>query len=66
MFSEEIWRKCLSVLALEEIRSQLEVFERRFDVKYPPLPVSQPEPLDETDEGDGRRREVEEILKKIA
>ncbi len=41
------WRGLLAVRTLEEIHAQLRSFEARFDAKYPPKPVSQPEPLDE-------------------
>lgn len=44
-FDGESWRQILSGLSLEEIHRQLRPFEVRFDRKYPPNPVSQPEPL---------------------
>ncbi len=42
-FEERVWRRTLAGLALDEIHAQLRAFELRFDVKYPPLPVSRPE-----------------------
>ena len=55
-FDEAVWRKTLAPLSLTEIHRHLEGFEVRFDRKYPPQPVSQPEALDEADAGVGRDR----------
>ncbi len=52
-FDEGIWRQVSRGLSLEEIHGQLRAYEVRFDVKYPPSPVSRPEVLDE-DESGGR------------
>jgi len=42
-FDDAVWRKTLSTLTLDEIHGQLRSFELRFDMKYPPLPVSRPD-----------------------
>jgi hypothetical protein len=44
-FDEAVWRKALAALSLEEIHAQLRAYEVRLDRKYPPAPVSKPEPL---------------------
>jgi hypothetical protein len=44
-FDEEVTRKTLKSLTLEEIHAQLRAYEVRFDQKYPPQPVSRPERL---------------------
>jgi hypothetical protein len=46
-FDAAVWRKTLAPLSLQEIQSHLQGFEVRFDRKYPPQPVSRPEPLPE-------------------
>lgn len=46
-FEEEVWRKTVSGLTLDEIHTQLRAFEVRFDALYPPQPVSRPEALPE-------------------
>lgn len=46
-FNVDTWRTLLAGLSLEEIHGQLRAYEVRFDQKYPPLSVSQPERLDE-------------------
>jgi hypothetical protein len=49
-FDAAAWRRMLGGLPLDEIHGHLRAFESRFDAKYPPEPVSQPEPLpDATD-----------------
>lgn len=45
-FDEAMWKKTLALLSLAEIHQHLRAYELRFDQKYPPLPVSQPEPLE--------------------
>ena len=52
-FDEKIWRSTLSHLLLSEIHGHLRSFERRFDEKHPPLPVTKREKL----ESDKRVRE---------
>ncbi len=52
-FPESGWRDVLTRLTLDEIHTHLRAYEVRFDQKYPPAPVSQPEPL-ETEEQDHR------------
>ncbi|MDZ4859905.1 MAG: hypothetical protein SGI88_13080 [Candidatus Hydrogenedentes bacterium] len=42
-FDEGVCKRALAVLSLEEIHTQLRAYEVRFDTKYPPAPVSQPE-----------------------
>ena len=58
-FDEGLWRKTLGDLSLDEIHVHLRAYEERFDRKYPPLPVSQPETLKET----GGEAETERVLK---
>jgi len=52
-FDEKVWRRALNGMCLDEIHVQLRALETRFDQKYPPVPVSQPERLPE-EEGEGR------------
>jgi hypothetical protein len=52
-FDEALWRRSLEGLSLDEIHAQLRAYELRFDLKYPPQPLSQPEPLPE--DGDTAR-----------
>jgi len=51
-FDEAVWRQVSRGLSLEEIHGQLRAYEVRFDVKYPPSPVSRPEALGDEDAGD--------------
>jgi len=51
-FDEDVWRQVSRGLSLEEIHGQLRAYEVRFDLKYPPLPVSRPEALGDEDVGD--------------
>ncbi|MDX9972713.1 MAG: hypothetical protein RBU21_06980 [FCB group bacterium] len=61
-FDEALWRKSIEGLSLDEIHAQLRAYELRFDLKYPPQPVSQPEPL--SPEGEtGRAADVLSILR---
>lgn len=46
-FDEGLWKRSLEGLSLREIERHLELFEARFDAKYPPQPVSRPEALPE-------------------
>ena len=46
-FDEHAWRALLQGVSLSEIQSHLRAFETRFDRKYPPQPISQPEPIPE-------------------
>lgn len=48
-FDTEAWRQTLDGLGLEAIHRHLRAYEARFDAKYPPRPVSRPEPLPDTD-----------------
>ena len=48
-FDGALWRKTLANLTLDEIQVYLHAYEVRFDAKYPPSPVSRPEPLPERD-----------------
>jgi hypothetical protein len=52
-FDEKMWRSTLSHLVLTEIHGHLRSFERRFDEKHPPVPVTKREKL----ESDKRVRE---------
>ena len=52
-FDEKMWRSTLSHLLLKEIHGHLRSFERRFDEKHPPLPVTKREKL----ESDNKVRE---------
>lgn len=45
-FDETQWRGLAAALSLDALHAHLGAFERRFNEKYPPLPVSQPEPLE--------------------
>lgn len=45
-FDETLWRETLRGLSLGELQAHLRAFERRFDAKYPPQPVSRPAALD--------------------
>lgn len=51
-FDAGLWRKLLDGQSLAEIQAHLRGFESRFDLKYPPLPVSRPEPLPEDETPD--------------
>lgn len=44
-FDVTLWRRAIAGLNLDEIHGHLRAFEHRFDLKYPPQPVTQPEPL---------------------
>jgi len=48
-FDESLWRRTLADLTLEEIHTHLRAFEIRFDEKYPPEQIAQPERLSETE-----------------
>ncbi len=61
-FDEPLWRRTLEGLSLDEIHAQLRAYEVRFDLKYPPAPVSRPEPLPEEDDG-RRTRNVLTLLR---
>ncbi len=52
-FDERMWRCTLNHLLLREIQGHLRSFERRFDEKHPPVPVTKREKL----ESDKRVRE---------
>lgn len=45
-FDATLWRRTLEACTLDEIHGHLRSFEVRFDLAYPPTPVSKPEPLD--------------------
>lgn len=51
-FADGAWRKLLAPLSLNEIHEQLRAYEVRFDKKFPPAPVSQPERLPEIECGE--------------
>ena len=44
-FDDDLWRKTLRGLSLQELHQQLRGFELRFDRMHPPQPVSRPEAL---------------------
>lgn len=44
-FDEKMWRSTLGHLSLREIQGHLRSFERRFDEKHPPVPVTKQERL---------------------
>jgi|GEM_PF-358236 len=52
-FDEQMWRKTLGGLSLREIYGHLRPFEKRFDQKHPPMPVTRQERL----ESDTKQRE---------
>jgi hypothetical protein len=54
-FDEGTTRKALDGLTLEEIHRQSRAYEARFDRKYPPRPVSKPEPLEWDDDARSER-----------
>lgn len=51
-FDEPAWRRSLDTLSLDEIHAHLRAYEVRFDQKYPPTPVSRPQPLPEEESDD--------------
>ncbi len=53
LFDEQMWRKTLRHLSLREVHAHLRSFERRFDEKHPPVPVTRQERL----ESDTKQRE---------
>jgi hypothetical protein len=63
-FEETAWRSALAGLRLEDIQAHLRSFEARFDRKYPPSPVSRPEPLE--DETGSKRAEALDIVRGAA
>ncbi|MCC6489011.1 MAG: hypothetical protein IT364_16040 [Candidatus Hydrogenedentes bacterium] len=50
-FDDGLWRRTLAQLSLDEIHVHLRALELRFDAKYPPSPVSRPEPLPSREAG---------------
>jgi hypothetical protein len=50
-FDEASWRALLRDASLDQIHQHLRAYEVRFDAKYPPAPISRPEPLPEEDTG---------------
>lgn len=46
-FDEDVCRRSLATLSLDDIHAQLRAYEKRFDAAYPPAPVSRPERLGE-------------------
>ncbi len=52
-FDETVSKRSLAGLSLEEIHTQLRAYEVRFDAKYPPAPVSQPEQQSESERATG-------------
>lgn len=63
-FDEATWRQNLAGCSLEVMHAYLRAYEVRFDRKYPPLPVSTPEPLgDEADDGGARGEAALAILR---
>jgi hypothetical protein len=62
VFDETVWRRSLEGLSLDEIQTYLRAYEVRFDQKYPPAPVSRPEPLQEESES-GRAEAAMAILR---
>ena len=59
-FDQQLWRRMLAGLSLAEIHRQMARFERRFDEKYPPRPVTRSVPPPEEDSD--RRELVAGIL----
>jgi hypothetical protein len=49
-FDDTQWGRMLAGCTLDEVHAQLQVYEARFDAKYPPQPVSMSEPLDDAEE----------------
>ena len=52
-FDEDVWRRALAGMTLDELQDQTRALEVRFDRLHPPTPVSRPESLPEWGE-DGR------------
>lgn len=50
LFDEARWRDQLAAQSLEDIAAQVRAFQARFNHKYPPAPVSKPEPLEDATE----------------
>ncbi len=61
-FDEDVCKRSLAQLTLEDIHAQLRSYETRFDAKYPPAQVSQPSNLDEP-ANPTRRDEILAILR---
>lgn len=51
-FDETLWRRMLTGCSLEEVQSQLQLFEARFDARFPARPVSACESLEESEEAE--------------
>lgn len=60
-FNEDLWRRTLDSLTLDEIHAQLRGYEVRLDAKYPPDPISKPDPL--PDEAPNRTEAALTILR---
>lgn len=45
-FDAALWERMAREMTLDELHAHLRCYETRFDAKYPPRPVSQPEPLE--------------------
>ncbi|NUM52547.1 MAG: hypothetical protein HUU46_02780 [Candidatus Hydrogenedentes bacterium] len=58
-FDEDVCRRSLAPLTLEDIHAQLRGYEARFDAKYPPAPVSRPERLPERSAADAMGKALE-------
>lgn len=63
-FDETAWRETLAGCSLDQLHAHLRAYEVRFDKKYPPQPVSAPEPLhDDAGETDNRTGAALAILR---
>jgi len=60
-FDAELTKRMLTGLTLDEVHAHLRSYEARFDARYPPRPVSQPESVDE--EAGGREGDALAILR---
>jgi hypothetical protein len=54
-FDEAAWRETLAGASLDQLHAHLRAYEVRFDRKYPPQPVSTPEPLEDEQREDHDR-----------
>lgn len=61
-FDEKVWRRTLAPLSLSDVQDHLRSLEVRFDLKYPPQPVSVAETLPEDGMGE-RNSQVLEIAR---
>ena len=64
-FDETLWRRTLAGESLGVVQQYLHGLEVRFDKKYPPLPVSQPEVLPREERGPDDSKRAMGILRQV-